>query len=886
MDLATGAVVMHDGEVRELTRRQHQLLAYLVRHGDRAVSREELLERVWGFSPSVNSRTTDTTTRRLREKIERDPGNPDHVLTVFGEGYRFVRVESDRAQQATNLGRERDPFVGRSTELHRWVQRMSQPGWWTLVGPPGVGKTRLAREIGQQLVGTLSGGVWFCDVAPASDLAGVIRAVSEPLGIGAGDRSSEDGLARLARAIASRGPTLLLLDNCEQVVEQASQVASGLAEDAPEVRVLATSRHVLAGTGERTVAIEPPELDDAVQMFASLARRVRPEFTLDASNRASVAELVERLDRLPLAMALAAGRLSAMSVSDLLDRLQHRFRLLRGRGRAGDSRQRTLRATMDWSWDMLTEGQQRALAACSIFRGGFTEAAARDVLAIDAVGPVLAELCGRSLLVHDGDRYDGYAFVREYAGERSEAAPELHREVEERHAAYFASWVEQTEVSGHAAELANLWDATHRCLARGDGQRAWTIGRAALDVGELTSSLFEVATLAESLLAAPGLPLEVELQLALRATWTYLSAGRAEPCLRLLALADAAVERSGDPHHRVRLLRTRSGYLRRVGLVPEAAEALREALQIARACDDTPLLADALLSFGLLERELGHGASARASYTEVLALLDPDVHETRCAHAMGNLAMLERLDGRHDSARELYQAALLRHRVAGRRRDLTTMLMGLGNVELDRGEFATARGFYDEALQIALALGEQSQVGSLLGNIGLLARFRGDLDEAVQLTQRSLTVFRKMDDPHRSAMAVGNLGELHLQAGDFERADKCLGLACSGVGDSGDADARAELMVSWARCALERDEVPAARQRIQISLDKALDVGNPLLLASALACRGLVELAEGQVAAAEASLLKAARCVPDVGPTAPVRDDLDRLERALAVARR
>ena len=296
------------------------------------------------------------------------------------KSYRVVR-SGDLWQPVRGIARhlpaERDAFVGRGPDLQA-IARQFDAGTRlvTLSGPGGTGKTRLAVRYGHAWLGDWPGGVWFCDLSEASTLDGIHHAASSALGVrlGAGDAA-----AQLAEAFACRGRCLVVLDNFEQLVEHAADTIGRWLDGAPEAAFLVTSRDRLNLAGEVVQPVEPLPLDGpAIDLFVLRARTQRPDFALDEVQRAVIAEVTSLLDGLPLAIELAAARIAVLSPAQLLLRLRDRFKVLTGRSGAG--RQATLRAAIDWSWNLLTAWEQSALEQCSVFEGGFTIAAAEAVV--------------------------------------------------------------------------------------------------------------------------------------------------------------------------------------------------------------------------------------------------------------------------------------------------------------------------------------------------------------------------------------------------------------------------------------------------------------------------------------------------------------------------
>ena len=336
-------------------------------------------------------------------------------------------------------------FVGRAQAVTEIADRLSQSRLVTVTGPGGAGKTRLAGELARRVAGRFADGVWLAELAAVQDPAQLTAAVAAALGIR--DLPAVAAADALAAALAQR-QLLLVLDNCEQVIGAAAELCGRLLLGADDVRVLATSREPLRIAGEMRYRLGPLTLPDpgdplaaaeseAMALFADRAVRTEPAFALDETTRAMAAQLVARLDGMPLAIELAAARVDALGVALLLERIDDRFELLADGDRLAEQRQRSLAATVHWSYRLLDEFEQRVFRAVSVFPGPFTLEGA-EAVAGDGAGRAVLRLVDCSLLVPprvDPDGRTRYAMLetlRAYAagrlteaGEDGEAAAAL-----------------------------------------------------------------------------------------------------------------------------------------------------------------------------------------------------------------------------------------------------------------------------------------------------------------------------------------------------------------------------------------------------------------------------------------------------------------------------
>ena len=361
-------------------------------------------------------------------------------------------------------------FVGRDDEVERIGKLLDEVRLITLVGPGGAGKTRLATVAVTAILGRVPDGVWLAELAPVTDPADVPSAVLDAFGLRdatlvdrmrpTGSVSRRDATSRLLEVLSGRN-TVLVLDNCEHVLDAAARLADDLLAHCPELRIVTTSREPLGIVGESLVAVAPlpqpatgasPEqalAHPAVRLFADRAVAVAPKFEVDGATVGPVIEIVHRLDGLPLAIELAAARLRSLSVEEVATRLSDRFRLLTGGSRTAMPRHRTLRAVVEWSWDLLTSQEQLLAERLAVFAGDISpveaiEVCSDDALPATAIDELLMSLVDKSLLqvttLDGGSRYRMLETIREFGLEQMANRDEVAT-MRRRHAARFGALV-------------------------------------------------------------------------------------------------------------------------------------------------------------------------------------------------------------------------------------------------------------------------------------------------------------------------------------------------------------------------------------------------------------------------------------------------------------
>jgi len=790
-------------------------------------------------------------------------------------------------RRADNLPIPLTAFIGREHEIAEVRRLLGTARLLTLTGTPGVGKTRLALEVAAGLDEAFPDGVWLVELAPLADPDLVPQAVATVLGVR--EQPGRDVEEALADALRSRR-ALLLIDNCEHLVDACAVLVDGLLRACHRLAILATSREPLGIAGEtawRVPSLALPDLDDpaavgadgtpvlgscaAVQLFVERASAARPDFALTALHAPAVARICRRLDGIPLALELAAARVMALSVEQVADRLDDRFRLLTGGNRTALPRQRTLRATVDWSYDLLA-GQERALLRrLGIFAGGSSLEAAEAVCSGDGLDPaevldVLQHLVDRSLVVAevnaDGtNRYRMLEMLQQYASERLAESGEAE-EVRRRHTAYFLALAERAEAelrgpregewSGRLeGEIENLRATLRRVIDRGEAEQAWRLG------GALWRFWTQRGHLAEGLV------------------WL-------EQMLALDADGDGAT---------IRALRARAGALNGAGNLAlargeniRAAPFHEQALELRRRIGDEAGAAVSLHNLGMVARALGDPALAYARFEESLGLFRKLGDTRNAALSLLNLGRVSHDGGDHEGAAVFYREGLALFQQVGSAHGVATALNRLGDLARDRGEFATAERLHGEALSLRRGRGDPWVMGLSLTGLARVAAARRDHARTIALATQSLRALHEAGASRDTAAALVVLAATAVATDQAEVGARVLGAVARAYPEGwaiGFEQAVFEQAIASARAALG-----------EAAFALAWDDGQWLLLDQAV---GLgLSLAEPQApSAGRPATTPTARPASDAAPSAdavgrptasagPSPSDLTRREREVA----
>ncbi|MEO3820323.1 BTAD domain-containing putative transcriptional regulator [Plantactinospora sp. B24E8] len=816
-----------------------------------------------GTEPSAELATLHLT-------LLRDTAPPPHPTASDSNGGPVPARSSTAAPEPThNLPTPLTSFVGRAPEIRRVGALLTDARLVTLTGPGGAGKTRLAIESARTLLGQVPDGGWLVELAPVTDGAEVPQTVLQVLGLRepgllatARNRAAipePSPVDRLAAAIGTRR-MLLLLDNCEHLVDAAARLADRLLATCPRLRVLATSREPLGITGETLCPVDslplpPPDADPeialtypAVGLLADRARAVRPDFTVNTGNVAPVVQICRSLDGMPLAIELAAARLRSMTPAQVADRLDDRFRLLTGGSRTALPRHQTLRAVFDWSWELLDDAERALWRRLAVFSGGATLDTVERVCAADGLTPAvrpedvldrLAALVDKSLVVVGGDgepRYRMLETIREYGLRRLAEAGEAEA-VRRSHATDFLAVARRADQGLRRADQLRWlgWlDAEHDNL---HAALRWAIGArdAGLSVG-LVAALgwywwtrglrIEAVELARPALALPDVERVPPEQLGvaqLMAAMNLLSTGEFTESVHWLASAarTAAGHEADEPM--LRLI----GPVSVVFHVDKAATAVD--VLVDGFADPDPWVRAVNRMFRA-HHELNFGRSLEVAEADTRAALDGfrSIGERwGTAYTLAALGDLASRRGEPARAAALRGEALELMRVVGAAEDLPVMQAGLAHDRWRLGDRDQAYALLADADRQAGRISDNECRAAVAHMYAELLRLDGDLVGAQRrLTQAGDLVSERLLAPQWRATLASSNGYLAGMLDDLPAARGHHDQALTCALEFYDAPVLATVLVGYADLALRTGRSTAAA----------------LLLGAAYALRGGADL--------------------------------------------
>ena len=707
-------------------------------------------------------------------------------------------------------------LVGRKNEIAEVLGWLKHRRLVTLLGVGGIGKTRLAIAAAEAAMPQFENGVWFVDLAALTEAALAPQAAAKALGI------AEDGARSLTEtlteALAERS-LLLVLDNCEHLLGACADLAYALLTACPHLHIVATSRQALDVMGEQIYRVpslpvpshEPLRIDgsqekdphflmeyEAVRLFVERAIRVNSAFRLNRNTAPVVVEICRQLDGIPLAIEMAAARLRSLSVTEINTRLEDRFRLLTSGNRGALPRQQTLRAAVDWSYDLLPEEERLLLRRLSVFAGGWTSAAAEAICKDqylsdrDNIQDLLSSLVEKSLAVIETQdetaRYRLLETIREYARERLEESEES-LPIRAQHCDYFLILAETIRPKLQGPERAhglstldteydNLRQALRFCRDQPDaGEQGLRIAASLWGFWLARGYMGEGRTLFSAVLSHPGAQKRSKVR-ADALNGAGVLAHYQGDFTAAIALYDESLtlyRECNDGKGAANVLSNRGNVSAVQADYTTARRMHEESLAIRRELGDSSGKGASLNTLGIIAQEQGDYPTSRAFHEECLAIWREAGDLDSAAMSLNNLGILADVQKDYAAAQALFTESLEIHRRIGPRTAEAANLAGLGNVALHQGDWPAARELYEESLTIRRQLSDNWGIAICLQGLGTTAMHLGDQVSARALYDESLAIRQKLGDRQGIAVMFKSLATLEQVGKRHERAIKLWG---------------------------------------------------------------------------------------------------------------
>ncbi len=747
-------------------------------HGGQVLLSQAVVDGVREILPAAVS------LRDLGRVRLKDLSTAEHVYQVVHPDLR-KEFPALRSLEATpnNLPQQTTSFIGRERALAELKRLLTKSRVLTLTGSGGCGKTRLSLQVAADSLERFPDGAWMVELALLADPGLVAQTVATVLGLK--EEPGKPIIQTLTEHLKDQH-LLLLLDNCEHLLDGCARMVDTILRQCPQVTILASSREALGMGGEQAYRVPSLSLPDpkqaytaasvapfeAVQLFTDRAYLAHADFDITDQNASTLASICFRLDGIPLAIELAAARLRSLSLEEIRGKLDQRFRLLTGGSRTALPRQQTLRSLIDWSYDLLREPEKWLFQRLSVFVGGWTLEATEQVCVADGgedgdVLNLLTSLADKSLVMvqqNDGhSRYRLLETVRQYARERllESGGGEV---VRDRHRDYFLALAEEAAPKLKGADQSEWFERLEEEHDNFRSAVAWSLSEAGSRAG-------------------------LRLCAALQRYWInrgHLSEGR-DSCLRVLGMAGA------------------------------------------EAC--TTERAKVLTAAGLLAYWQGDYPAARAQHEEGLAIWRQLGDQRGIAVALNNLGMVMRSQGDYASARTLYEESLVIERQRGDRWGLAAGLNNLGSLAAAQGDYRGCRTHLEESLAIWRELGDRGAIATTLENLGGRAYEQGELAAARALHAESLTLRRQVGDKLGIIISLEQLAAVAASLGSPLRATRIWGRAECLRAEIGSAlepkdRSRQDQRVAAARAALEDDAAfdRAWQDGRSLTLEQAIDL--------------------------------------------------------------
>ena len=750
----------------------------------------------------------DLGERRLKDVIE-----PIRLFQVASKELReeFPPLKTLDARP-NNLPVQLSGFIGRADEIKHAKELLKDNRLLTLTGTGGLGKTRFSLQVAADLIDDFANGVWFVELAAVSDPVFLAITIINDLGLKEEQKKTPE--ETLADHLKDK-EILIVLDNCEQIIESCAKLAENLLLKCPKLKVIATSREGLNCIGEQTYRIPPLTLPDpnhkytpeqltqyeSVRLFIERALAVNPKFRVTNENAPALVGVCSRLDGVPLALELAAARTKVLSVEKIFERLDDRFNLLTGGKRTVLPRQQTLRALIDWSYDLLSENEKILWSRLSVFSGGWTLEAAEEVCSDEKISKndildLLSQLTEKSVIIYDEtkDRYRILESLKQYGIEKLSDGKEIFLQ----HLNYFLKLSEKAkpELIG---ENTKFWmhkiEADHSNFI---SAIEWSVNNENKEKGAVISN-------------------------ALGSFWSRR--GQYSTGIRLIEII---LESSGILSKSLKgiVLNWIGSFRISMGDNEQAKKYLEESLDLRKEIGDKIGIAESLLSLGNVTNSLGDFELAKNYYEEsqdIYKILGSKSGIAATTLSLGNIALNQ---GDYGLAKKYHEESLFTFKEIGHKYGIALSINNLGDVSLFQGDYELAKKYLKESLDLLKEIGNKKGVAFSINTLGYIVLNQGDYEQAKKYYEESLFIFREIGHKYGIALSILSLGMVVFNQGYSEQAKKYYEESLDIRMEIGDKNGIAESIKNVGNVAYAQGDYQQAMKYYKESLDIYKEIGS------------------------------------------------------------
>ncbi|MBK6774067.1 MAG: tetratricopeptide repeat protein [Ignavibacteria bacterium] len=697
-----------------------------------------------------------------------------------------------------NLPIQLSSFIGREKEMKIAKNLLKQSPLLTLIGTGGAGKTRLALQTAADLIDDFTNGVWFVDLAAINDKYLLPQVFLTSLGIA--EVAAITPEETLKEYLADKN-VLIILDNCEHLIHNCAELTEKLLSSCSGLKIIATSREALNCSGEQTYSIPPltnPDLNskvspeqliqyESVRLFIERALSVNPNFRVNNDNARALAEICSRLDGIPLAIELAAARIKVLSVEKIYERLSDRFNLLTSGKRTSLPRQQTLKAMIDWSYDLLTENEKNLWSRVSAFTGGWTLEAAEEIcsdetISKDVIFDLMNQLTEKSIIIYDvtKDRYRILESMKQYGIEKLSDENEIFI----KHLNYFLElsikaepelknkktilWLNKIESDYNNIISAIEWSVNNGNIEKG-AVISNTLGRYWNREGLYSTGI----SLIEIILESSG-----TLSKLSKGNMLYwigsckMSVGDYEQSKKYLEESLEIYKETGDKNGIALSVQCLGTVADSQGDYEPARKYFEECLTIKKEIGDKSGTASSILSLGNVASNQGEFEQAKKYYKESLEIFKEIGSKYGIALSITNLGILALYQGDNEQAKKYLEESLTKLKEIGNKKGMAHSIENLGNVASNQGEYDQAKSYYEESLDIRKEIGDKNGIAESILSLGLIAFNLGCSEQAKNYFEESLDIRKKIGDKYGIAESINKLGSFTFNQGDYEQSKK------------------------------------------------------------------------------------------------------------------